>query len=243
MVGSAHPTNMALIKANDAPRALAPFSMKDIENQARGMLLRARGQAEELLAAAQKEAEALRKQGKAEGLAEGKAEGLAKGLEEGMKAGREQALAEHKQQLSALVGSLSSGLADFDRSRRELAEAGVRDVLELAIAVAERVTKRQGALDASVAVANVAEALKMVSHASDVRIAINPAQKGTLEEALPKLKLQWPTLKHVEVVADAMVAAGGCRLFTAQGEVDGDIEEQIKRVVSDLLPERQESLL
>lgn len=233
---------MALIKANDAPRALAPFSMKDIEKQARGMLLRARSQAEELLAAAQKEAEELRKQGKAQGLAEGKAEGLASGREEGIAAGREQALAEQKERLAALVETLVTGLTEFDRTRRELEEAGVRDVLELSIAIAERVTKRQGKLDASVAVLNAAEALKMVSHASDVRLAIHPDQKATLEDALPRLKLQWPTLKHVEIVADAMVTPGGCRLFTAQGEVDGDLDEQIKRVVSDLLPERQESL-
>ena len=233
---------MALIKANEAPRALTPFSMKDIENQARAMLLRARRQAEELLAAAQKEGEELRKQGKAQGFAEGRAEGLAKGREEGTKAGREQALAEHKQQLATLVEALTVGVTEFDQSRRELQEAGVRDVLELSISIAERVTKRQGALDASVAVLNAAEALKMVSHASDVRIAIHPDQKATLEEALPRLKLQWPTLKHVEIVADNMLAPGGCRLFTAQGEVDGDIDEQIKRVVCDLLPERQESL-
>ncbi len=43
---------MGLIKATSAPPSLAPFSMRDVEQQAKAMLLRARQQAEALLAEA-----------------------------------------------------------------------------------------------------------------------------------------------------------------------------------------------
>jgi len=33
-----------------------------------------------------------------------------------------------------------------------------------------------------------------------------------------------------------MLAPGGCRIYTAQGEVDGDLDGQINRVVADLIP-------
>ena len=84
------------------------------------------------------------------------------------------------------------------------------------------------------------EALKLVSHSSDVRIAIHPKNKTTLKEVLPRLKIHWPALDHVELVDDSMLAPGGCRIYTAQGEVDGDLDGQINRIVADLMPDRSE---
>jgi flagellar biosynthesis/type III secretory pathway protein FliH len=228
---------MGLIKSNNAPSSARPFSMKDIENQARTMLLRARQQADQLLAAAQTEGESLKKAAHSQGLADGRKEGLARGREEGMKAGREQALVEQRAQLTALLGALNKTVTELNSSRRELEAAAVRDVIELGIAIAQRVTKKQGAMDPSVAMANVREAMKLVAHASDVRIAIHPQQKKILEEVLPALKMQFPKLEHVELIDDSTVAPGGCRIYTAQGTVNGDLDEQLRRVVADLVPD------
>ena len=112
----------------------------------------------------------------------------------------------------------------------------LNDVLNLAIVIAERVTKRQGLLDPAVAVANVTEAMKIVVHASDLRIVIHPNQQTALDEALPRLKVQWPELQHVELVADETLEPGGCRLYTTHGQVDGDLNEQLRRIAADLLP-------
>src|SRR5204862_4403034 len=160
--------------------------------------------------------------------------------EEGAKAGKEQAFSEHKTEFAATVTALKAAVEQMNRSRVELESAALKDVLSLAIAIAERVTKRQGILDPAVAVNNVMEALKLVSHSSDVRIAIHPKNKSTLKEVLPRLKTQWPALDHVELVEDEMLAPGGCRIYTAQGEVDGDLDGQINRVVVDLMPDRAE---
>src|SRR4051812_42609830 len=104
---------MGLIKANSAPTAMVPFSMKDIEEAARNTLLRARRQAEELLAAAQAEAETLKESARRDGFAEGKRDGLARGAEEGREAGREQALAEHRAKLTELIGGLGESLGQI----------------------------------------------------------------------------------------------------------------------------------
>jgi flagellar assembly protein FliH len=88
---------------------------------------------------------------------------------------------------------------------------------------------------------NLAEAMKLVAHAADVRVAINPMQKSVLEAALPRLQLQWPELKHVELVEEATISPGGCRIFTARGHVDADLDAQLDRVVADLLPRDEEA--
>src|SRR5436190_303461 len=203
---------MAVIKSINAPTALAPFSMKDIEDQARAILLRARARAEQLIGEAQTQGEIIKAKAHAEGLAQGKAAGLAQGTEQGRKSGHEQALAEHRTKFSEVVAALSSAASELNASRQKLENEAAGEVLKLAIAVARRVTHRQASADPSVVSENLAHAMKLAVHASDVRIAINPAQRATLNDALPTLKLQWPALEHVELIDDAQVAPGGCRI-------------------------------
>lgn len=228
---------MGLIKSEHAPSQLKPFSMKDIEEGARKMLLRARRQAEELLTAAQAEAEELKKAAHAEGLIEGRNEGRMRGLEEGRASGHEQALDEGRAQLTELLNTLAAMLAELDQSRRDLEAAGLSEVVGLALAVAQRVTKRQGCIDPEVLAANLAEAMKLVVHASDVRLAVHPAQRQILEQTLPRLRMQWPNLTHVELDEDETLALGGCRITTRHGQVNADLDAQLDRIIAELMPD------
>lgn len=224
---------MPLIKAHHAP-SLTPFSMADIEAAARRILLRARAQAEQLLAEAQEQAENLRTAAAAEGLAAGRQEGLRQGREEGCRAGHDEALAAAQAQLTQLIQTLSSTAAQLDASRRELQASAVAEVVDLAIALARRVIKRQAAADPQVLTANLAQVMPLVIHAADVRIVLHPSQTQLLEKELPNLQLQWPNLKHVEIIGDESVAPGGCRLKTLQGDVDADLCAQLDRIVEEM---------
>jgi flagellar assembly protein FliH len=227
---------MGLIKSANVPPGTASFSMRDIENHARAILMQAREQAEALLAEAQKEAGNLRAQGYAEGLEEGRRDGRAQGELEGAQAGAQQALSEHQEQLATLIAALSNAAVDLEASRLQLQADGLREVVNLSVAVARRVTKRQGIIEPDVLTANLGEAMQLVAHAADVRIAIHPKQKAVLEAALPALRMAWPQLKHVELVEDAGLAPGGCRIFTTRGHVDADLDAQLDRVIADLFP-------
>jgi flagellar biosynthesis/type III secretory pathway protein FliH len=216
--------------------------MRDIETQARSLLLRARQQADQFLAAAQTEADAMKRQAHASGLTEGRRDGLDQGRAEGLKSGHEQALNETRAALTTAITALTQAAKQIDDSRRQLESAALTDVINLAIAIAQRVTKRQGVLDPSIAISNAVEAMKLVAHASDLRIAIHPSQKATLDAEMPRLRLQFPSLQHVELVTDETLAPGGCRIFTTQGQIDASLDQQIDRIVNDLLPQRQEVL-
>ncbi len=109
-------------------------------------------------------------------------------------------------------------------------------MLGLAIAIARRVTKRLGVLDGEVLTENVRAAMNMVVHSTDLRIALHPSQKQTFATALPQLKLEWPAFEHVEIVEDAELDPGGCRIFTRDGLVDADLNEQLNRIAAELLP-------
>ncbi len=227
---------MGLIKSANVPTSLSPFSMRDIEAQAQMILARARDKAEQLLMAAQMEAEELKTQARAEGLAEGHREGMASGRIQGAKAGNEQALAEHRDQLTQLLASLTTAATELESRRNELESAALSEVVGLAVAVARRVTKRQGMLDPLVLEENLREAMKLVVHCADVRIACHPIQRKTMEDILPRLGRDWPALKHVAIVEEPSLSPGGCRVHTAHGQIDADLDGQLDRVVSDLLP-------
>ena len=227
---------MGLIKSANAPVAMIPFSMKDIETQARALIARAKERAEGLLIEAQKEAEQLKAAAKVEGLVEGKREGLAKGLEEGRKNGAQQALSEHRTQLANLIRALTESAAELDASRQQLEAEALTEVIDLSVAIATRVTKRQGLTDPRVLIENVNEAMKLVVASSDIRIALHPSQKQYFLDTLPNLQMIWPALKHVQIVEDESLAPGGCRIFSKGGQIDADLDGQLDRVIADLMP-------
>lgn len=228
---------MGLIPRQNAPTHAVPFSMKDIEQAARQMLLRARAQADQLLAAAQAEGESMRQAMHAQGLAEGRQQGHAQGLADGHKKGFDQALAEHRNQLSELTATLTGVLQEIDAARRELESQALREVVTLACTIARRVTKRQCEIDPGVLEANLADAMRLVVHGADLRIAVHPSQKESLEQTLPRLALTWPALDHAKIIGDENVAVGGCRLYTGHGEIDADIDSQLDRIIAEVLPD------
>lgn len=228
---------MGLIKADAAPAAKAcAFSMADIEQAARNILLRARAKADQVLSEAQVLGEELKRKAHETGLASGYNEGIDRGVEEGGKLGHQQALEEHRARLTETVGMLNAATGELNARREALEVDLLHDVVALAVKIAERVTKRQGVIDPNVLSANVGEALRLVTGAHDVRIAIHPTQREVLDDAMPRLRLQFPTLGHVEIVADASVAPGGCRVYTRQGLIDADLDAQLRRIASELLP-------
>ena len=229
---------MGLLKASAAPANVTAFSMRDVEEQAKALLLRARQAAERILAEAQREGAEFKRLAHAEGLEEGRREGLARGVEEGRALGKQQALDEHRDRFTQAVAALNEAMSDLEASRAELEAAALEEVVGLSIAVARRVTKRQGLIEPEVLTENLREAMKLVVHGGDVKVAIHPSQRQALEVALPALRLEVPRLGHVELTDDPSVDPGGCRIYAGGGLVDATLDEQLDRVVADLLPDQ-----
>ena len=232
---------MPVIKADNAITSqLGAFSMADIEKQARAILTSARMRAERLLIEAQQEAEGLKRKAHAEALVEGRKAGMVQGAEEGRKSGTEQALNEHRQELTAVISTLAQAALEIDQSRLLLEVEGRQAVVDLAIAIAEKVTKRLGVLDPEVLLANVDDALRLVVSSVDVRIAVHPSQKSMLAEVLPRINAKWPKFQHLDLLADGTLAPRGCRVFSGGGQIDGDLQLKLDRICEELVPSPEE---
>jgi flagellar assembly protein FliH len=125
----------------------------------------------------------------------------------------------------------------MEASRAELESDALADVVKLAIAIARRVTKRQGLIEPAVLAENLREAVKQLIRRDDVRIAIHPRQRATLDDMLDRLKIEWPQMERVEVVEDESISPGGCRVTGGQGEIDATLQTQLDRIAADLIPD------
>src|SRR5690348_4303557 len=130
---------MGLIKSNNIPAAVTTFSMKDIETQAKKILLWAQQQADQLLAAATDEGKIIRQNAYNEGFKAGQQDGLRKGTEDGKVAGRQTALTEHKAKLEQLSKTLTATITEINASRSALESSAGTEILKLSVAIARRV--------------------------------------------------------------------------------------------------------
>jgi flagellar assembly protein FliH len=226
---------MPVLKSTSSPIQPRTFSLRDVETQAAGIIAQARQQAEAILKKAAADAEAIKQAARAEGLAEGRAAGSKAGMEQGIAAGRQQAISQYQQELSKLVQALTEVAEQIERSRLRLLAGADEDVVCLAIEIARKVVGARGLTDVNVVLGSVREALRFVIGHNDVRIAVHPSQQVVLQEALPAMRLAWPNLQHVQIVADDTILPGGARVHTRNGEVDATLDTMIDRIAAELL--------
>jgi flagellar assembly protein FliH len=230
---------MPIIKAAQSPSSLRAFSMADIEAHARKILLKAQQQAEAFLVEAQAAAEVLKAEAYAQGLAEGKKQGIVQGKIEGEKTGEQKAFDAEKARLSEVIATLISATEVLNQKRAELVDRADAEVLPLALCIARKVTRRLGALDPRVVEANMKEAVRLVVNKHTIHIAVHPSQLQHIDSVSAVLKMQWPQLQHIAMIEDTTIAPGGCRVRTAGGDIDADLESQLDRIARELVPESQ----
>lgn len=259
---------MALIKnaqAQTIAREAVVLDLGDLARQGREFMAQAKAQADRMLAEARAERERILAGAAEQGRAQGYAEGLAKGQKEGIDKGRAAAIAETKKRLDDLASQWSAAATQFNQAREDLLGHAQRDVLDLALVIAAKVTKRQVETDPSVAVAQTRAVLELITRPSAMALTIHPEDRALIEQALPELMKTLPMVRHVQLLDDASVsrgsvlarglgapngssAAGAGQNSTGGangggggggGEIDASIETQLARIVEALVPGRE----
>jgi flagellar assembly protein FliH len=217
---------MGLIRSTSLMAPATGFSMRDIEQNAAEVLRDAQAQAERIKQSVRTEAEEA-----------GWQEGYTRGLQEGRSKGRTDAWEQSTRELSGTIEALAQAAGELACRRRQWESEILADVVELAMAVARRITRRQAMLDPAVLAANLESALKLVTRKAQMRIAIHPEQRRILDEAMKRLRLDFPALADTTIVEDSSIAPGGCRVFTEGGCIDADIDSQLDRIIADVMPQ------
>ena len=170
-----------------------------------------------VVAAARAEADAIREQARAEGLALGRAEGAA--------AAGDEALA----QLAPAVQALSAAAEALVHERAQLADRTEERAVELALELADKVVA--GAIEAQPArVLDVVRgALRCLIERERLQVLVHPDDLALVRESMAGLASELGGIEHVEVQEERRVGRGGALVRTADAQVDASLKTKLER--------------
>jgi len=158
-------------------------------------------------------------------------EGFERGLAEGRAKGREEAEIEMQGETVALETVATGILAE---RMKMVTEAG-RDIVQLALSMAERITRRSLPVDEDAVLRGIREALAHVGETRRVMIRLNPREMDAIRERTSQLRELVPGGSHLEFRADPAITPGGCTLETPELHLDATIEGLLERFEEALL--------
>jgi flagellar biosynthesis/type III secretory pathway protein FliH len=232
---------MALVKqvhAQGMAKDAIVLDLGDLRRHGEEIVAQARAQAQRTIAEAHAERARLMEGADAKGFEVGFQRGFDDGLIAGVRQGQTQAAQERRAELAPLVEGWTRALEHFELERERMLSLAQRDVIRLAVQIAQRVCKRSVELDPGIVRGQMAEVLGLVMTPTKVHLAINPADRVVASDALPELVARLHAARDVTLVDDPSIARGSCeaRLAESGARIDGSIRTQLDRIVEALLP-------
>ena len=151
--------------------------------------------------------------------------------EAGRREGETAVRAQFAAQIEELRRSLASALDQFGCERREYYLAIERSVVQLALAMARKILRRESTLDPLLLAGMVRVALEKTDKATHVRVHVNPHQVSEFRVFFARHMQE----NAPEVVEDPAVEADRCILHTELGSTEIGPEIQLKEIEQGLL--------
>ncbi|MDE3188543.1 MAG: hypothetical protein KGM96_13595 [Acidobacteriota bacterium] len=153
--------------------------------------------------------------------------GRDRGILEGRQAEREAQAGAHAAAEMRRAGELADWINGFAKERERYFHAVEHEVVELALAVAARILRREAQMDPLLLTGAVRVALGQLSHSTEVRLRVPAAELDLWTEAIahvPNLALK-PT-----VLAGEGMRLGDCMIETELGSVDLGVRAQLGEI-------------
>lgn len=151
---------------------------------------------------------------------------------EGFEAGRQEGLAAAQQEVRAVVQYLTQIIDAFSKPLEEVDATVEQELVNLAIAVARQIIRRELKTDPGQVVAVVREALAALPAAARrVTIHLHPEDAALVRDALPSggEESNW------HILDDARLSRGGCRIQAEHSQIDATVEKRMAAIVARLL--------
>jgi len=149
-------------------------------------------------------------------------EAHASGIREGEAAGRQRAEAE----LRPVLERLTRAIDEIGGMRARLRAEAEADLIQLALAIARRVIRRELAVDPDALHGLVLGALEKLAGQEISRVSVHPSHAAMVTECLR----QHSSGAAIEVVADPGREIGGVVFETQRGNLDASIESQLQEI-------------
>ncbi len=151
-------------------------------------------------------------------------EGFNQGLQDGVAAGR--------QQVETLQEQLHYVASIFQHPLTQCDELVERELVQLAVAVAKQIVRRELKTDPGQVISVVREAVAtLATSAQNIKIHLHPDDA----EIVRKVMLSGDDEQAWVLVEDPILQRGGCHLTTASSDVDATIESRVAAIAAKLL--------
>lgn len=199
------------------------FNWEDVLVKAREHLADVRRQASEMVAAAKAECDAIKAAAAASGTAEATA------AIEQMADKKAQQLAD--QRIKDAVAAVEQLGRQLDETAGGWLRQWQHETIPLAIAIAERLVRRQVDLEPEVLLGWISESIAMIRTASPVTVRLHPADHSRLQPHLPKLQSAG---REVVFAADPAVPPAGVIAESDDCSIDASLATQLERLVEEM---------
>jgi flagellar assembly protein FliH len=209
-----------IIRATDFNRGThgVAFNFDDMAAQADNYLDKLRAEANQIVAKAQQEAEAIRRRAE----------------QEGQQAAMQAVEQVVRNQLGTTLPALRQAIEEIQHAKQAWLTHWEASAVHVAAAIAGRLIRRELSRQPEITLTLVREALELASGNSQLRIHMNPADHKALGEHVEMFIKELATLTQAELVADAEITPGGCRVETNFGIIDQQFEAQLERIEEEL---------
>lgn len=194
------------------------MNFDDLAAQAGRFVADAKAEAAEIVAEARQQADAIRQ----------------KAAEEGAHAAVlavEQMVAE---QLAPALAGLRQVASDLQHTRQEWLSHWESSAVHLASAMAGRIIRGELQRRPEITLTLVREALELAAGSPGIRLHLNPEDHNMLGSQVSALIHAMSGVGGAEIVSDATITRGGCRVETRFGTIDQQFESQLKRIEEEL---------
>jgi flagellar assembly protein FliH len=148
------------------------------------------------------------------------------GTERGLESGR----ADAQRQVPATIDNISTAISELERIRERLHRQTERDLIRLAVTVAERVIHRETVLDPDALAGLVKAAFGKVQARDVARVRMHPALEPVVTKTLDACGA-----REMVVMPDSSLKPGELLFETSQGVLDASVHTQLSEIERSLL--------
>jgi flagellar assembly protein FliH len=221
---------MATIIRKDSPSETASgrathavsFSFADMRGQANDYLGTVRAEAAKIVQQAHHQAEQIRRQAEVAGrkAAEAAAERV---LDD--KVGK---------RMQTLLPALEQLVREINDAKGELLAHWEQSAVQVSSAIAARIIRRELAQEPRISLDLIADSLRMATGMAEITLHVHPTDYENLGTQINRLASTLAQLTPSEMIPDAEISPGGCRIDTKFGQIDQQIESQLRRIEEEL---------
>lgn len=230
------PTVPRLLKARDlrGDAGGVAFNLEDLRRRCEAEIERARREAAAIRERAQREAERTGRDAFEEARRRGYEQGVREADAEVQRRATELADAWVDERLQTTLPAMQAvGEALKDERERWLARWETA-VVELAVAIAEKLVRRTIAAHPEISTGLVRETLRLATGNGRVHVRLNPQDRDRLGEFSRDVAGSLADLADVALHADDSISPGGCLVETEHGGIDARLETQLNRILQEL---------